>query len=98
VEQAAPGSVLLFDGIFLHRPELVRYWDFSVFLRVEWARNHRLRNLRAQGVLPRDETSDVRYAEGQAIYLRECAPWRRASLVIDNDDLAAPYIVSGDGG
>ncbi len=40
-EQAAPASILLFDGIFLHRPELRRYWDFSVFLHVEWMRNHR---------------------------------------------------------
>jgi len=36
-ERVAPpdGSVLVFDGIFLHRPELVDYWDCSVFLRVE---------------------------------------------------------------
>ncbi|MCI4348403.1 MAG: uridine kinase, partial [Thermoplasmata archaeon] len=42
-ERAAPGSILLFDGIFLHRPELRSSWDLSIFLRVEWARNHRLR-------------------------------------------------------
>jgi hypothetical protein len=27
-------------------------------------------------------------------YVRECEPWRRASLVIDNDDPAAPFVVS----
>jgi len=27
-------SILIFDGIFLHRPELIAYWDFSIFLEV----------------------------------------------------------------
>ncbi len=84
-EQAAPGSILLFDGIFLHRPELRGYWDFSIFLHVEWARNHRVRH--------HPEQASRRYAEGQAIYLRECGPGERASVVIDNDDLARPFIL-----
>jgi uridine kinase len=85
-EHARPGSILLLDGIFLHRPELRRYWDYSVFLRVEWARNHRLRN--------RAEPRPHRYQEGQNIYFRECEPWTCASIVVDNDDLAAPFVVS----
>lgn len=84
-EQAAPGAILLFDGIFLHRPELRGYWDFSIFLHVEWARNHRVRH--------HPEQASRRYAEGQAIYLRECGPGERASVVIDNDDLARPFIL-----
>jgi uridine kinase len=84
-EEAATGAVLLFDGIFLHRPELRRYWDFSVFLRVDWTRNHRLRGQRVAG--------QERYAAGQALYFEECRPWEGASMVIDNHDLAAPFIV-----
>ena len=30
------------------------------------------------------------------IYFRECEPWQHASIVIDNDDLAAPFIVSSE--
>lgn len=30
---ADPASVLLFDGVFLHRPELRSYWDVSIFLK-----------------------------------------------------------------
>ncbi|HYB71574.1 MAG TPA: uridine kinase [Candidatus Bathyarchaeia archaeon] len=88
-ERAAPGSILLFDGIFLHRPELRGYWDFSIFLRVEWARNHRRRGPQIAG----QTGAPARYSEGQALYFRECRPWERASLVIDNDDLSAPFIV-----
>jgi uridine kinase len=89
-ETAAPGSILLFDGIFLHRPELRETWDFSVFLRVDWTRNHRLRGSRESY----EESRHRRYLEGQEIYARECEPWRWASMVIDNHELAAPYIVS----
>ena len=89
-ERAAAGSILLFDGIFLHRPELRAYWDFSIFLRVEWTRNHRAR---AEGGANPDDPHQRRYAEGQALYFRECRPWERASLVIDNHELAAPFVV-----
>jgi len=96
-EQAAAGSILLFDGIFLHRPELRGYWDLSIFLRVEWIRNHRLRSEPARAAGPPDLAPHRRYLEGQNIYLAECRPWERASIVIDNDDLAAPFVVSPSG-
>src|SRR5499433_2300147 len=32
VEVAAPRDILIFDGIFLDRPELRAHWDYSVFL------------------------------------------------------------------
>lgn len=32
LERALPGSVLLFDGLFLHRPELRHHWDYSIFI------------------------------------------------------------------
>lgn len=90
IERVATGALLLFDGIFLHRPELRAYWDFSIFLRVEWARNHRSR---AEGGADPEDPHQRRYAEGQALYFRECRPWERATVVIDNDDLDAPFIV-----
>lgn len=90
-EVASEGAILLFDGIFLHRPELRDLWDLSVFLRVEWRRNHHLRNL-PQPVDP-EEGRFHRYQAGQELYFSECEPWTLADLVVDNDDLAVPYIV-----
>lgn len=87
-ERASLGSILLFDGIFLHRPELRAFWDFSVFLRVEWVRNHHLRKRPDQGPVRPDEPRNYRYFEGQNTYFRECQPWDRADVVIDNDDVA----------
>lgn len=33
VEYAGEGAVLLFDGVFLLRPELDGYWDLRIFRR-----------------------------------------------------------------
>jgi uridine kinase len=67
-EEAAAGSILLFDGIFLHRPELRDYWDFSIFLDVPWEKNHHLsRQPSWNVVLPDPRSPDHRYAEGQRL-------------------------------
>jgi uridine kinase len=90
-ERAAPGSILLLDGMFLHRAELRDTWDLSVFLRVAWIRNHRLRGAPAPAELEAPATG--RYLGGQRLYFRECAPWECASIVVDNHDLDAPFVV-----
>jgi hypothetical protein len=33
---AQPDALAIVDGLFLHRPELVGYWDFSIFLDVKF--------------------------------------------------------------
>jgi uridine kinase len=92
---AEPGSVLVVDGIFTHRDELVRFWDFSVWLDVPFEvsipRGGRRGDMDPD---PRAE-SNRRYVEGQRLYIAECAPRSRASMVIDNSDLANPAIAVG---
>lgn len=34
MRQANQGDIFLFDGIFLHRPELRDYWDLSIYLDI----------------------------------------------------------------
>jgi uridine kinase len=90
---ASPHAVLVFDGIFLHRAELRVYWDYSVFLRVGF-------DVSVARCAQRDQTApseatNRRYVEGQRLYLRECEPERLATAVVDNNDVHAPFIVSG---
>ena len=93
-ERTAPGSILLLDGIFLHRPELRDAWDLSVFLRVEWTRSHRRRGATGTPTpVDREAPATRRYLGGQRLYFHECAPWECASIVVDNDDLDAPFVV-----
>lgn len=92
-QDAPPGSILLLDGIFLHRPELRRCWDASIFLRVDFAVSI-ARNAIRDGTSPDPlAASNRRYVEGQRIYLSTCAPETHATVVVDNNDLAAPAIV-----
>lgn len=92
---AAPGAVLVLDGLFLHRDEMVGEWDFSVFLQVPFAVSV-ARMAQRDGSNPDPEHPDnARYVGGQRLYFAACLPWERASLVVDNTDLAEPRIIRG---
>jgi uridine kinase len=90
---AAPGSVLVLDGLFLHRDELASEWDLSVFLEVPFAASV-ARMARRDGSEPDpDHPSVRRYVAGQRLYFDACAPWHRADLVVDNTSLDEPRLV-----
>lgn len=96
-EQVPLGAVLVLDGLFLHRDELRGLLDWSVFLHVPFALSvARMAARDGSSPDPAGE-SNRRYVQGQERYLRECDPTSRASVVIDNSDLAAPVPVSGTG-
>lgn len=90
---ASPGSVLIVDGLFLHRDEIGDVWDLSVFLEVPFA-------VTARRMAGRDGTNPDpghpamrRYVEAQKIYFAACSPQRRADILIDNADVEAPRIM-----
>lgn len=96
-------DVLVFDGIFVQRPELQEYWDLTVFL--DGARRVRLQRLEL--VLRDLPTSSVdtvahvlewvakidRYASGMRYYLDTVDPAQRADVLVDNNDLAHPRLL-----
>jgi uridine kinase len=92
--EALPRSILLIDGIFLHRPELLAYWDVSIFLRTDFAVSV-ARCASRDGSSPDPAApSNRRYVEGQRLYLQGCQPEAKATIAIDYDDLSAPTILS----
>jgi uridine kinase len=91
--QAAAGDVLIFDGIFAHRVELRGYWDLSVFLDVRFERSVERLGRRDGGPTDPRAPLNRRYIEGQELYFQECAPADRATVVVDNNELAAPRIL-----
>jgi len=98
--RAAADAVLLLDGVFLHRPELLRYWDLSIWLDVEFsvaqARAER-RDLDLFGSVGEVRRRyRERYVPGQQLYLNECRPWALATVVVANDDPERPRIVPPD--
>lgn len=94
-QTAPPGAVLIVDGVFLHREELADSWDMSVFLEVPFAVTARRMAVRDGSSPDPDHPSMRRYVEGQRIYFATCRPQLRATVVLDNSDLAAPRIRRG---
>lgn len=105
---ADPDAVLLFDGVFLLRPELEDCWDLVVF--VECAPETALaraveRDLPRTGGSPEAVIGRYRsrYLPGQDLYLAECRPRERADFLVINDDpdhpvVAGPSLEGGSGG
>lgn len=95
---APSDTVLVVEGVFLHRDSLVDHWDFSIFLEVPFTETARRMALR-DGFNPDPEHPSMRrYVEGQRIYLRACSPRDRATVVVDNTDPAAPFITKPGSG
>jgi uridine kinase len=92
---AAPGTVLIVDGLFLHRDEIGPVWDLSVFLDVPFpVTAHRM--ARRDGTNPDPEHPSMRrYVEAQRMYFAACSPQHRADVLIDNQDFDAPRVVRG---
>jgi uridine kinase len=97
--QAGFRAVLLFDGIFLLRPELRSYWDYSIFLKAPF-------DVTLARALQRDaplwgdaakaeQRYKSRYIPAQQTYLKECQPELRANLVLDNSDPLNLSIIAG---
>jgi uridine kinase len=93
---AEANAVLLFDGVFLLRPELMAYWDFTIFVEADFetilaraAERDAVLFGSAEEVRKRYEH---RYIPGQKLYYAESRPKERADVVIDNNDPGNPVI------
>jgi uridine kinase len=90
--EADPESVLIFDGVFVLRPELDDCWDFRVFVEASFdetlsralSRDLELFGSK-EGVRRRYE---MRYIPGESAYLRLYRPRERADVVVVNNDPA----------
>ncbi|HKQ76586.1 MAG TPA: uridine kinase [Blastocatellia bacterium] len=94
---APENSILVFDGVFLLRPELNRYWDFRIFVNasIEVAKERAIR--RDSGWMGGETEAkhryETRYYPGQRIYIDECDPMSLADVIVGNDDPTAPTLV-----
>jgi uridine kinase len=92
-----PGIVLLFDGVFLLRPELEGCWDLSVFVHVDPATSLQRASKRDGVLFGTSDATERRYRErylpGQELYLSLVNADQRAEILIDNNDPAAPRLL-----
>ncbi len=93
-ELAPDDAILIVDGIFTHRDELIRYWDYSVWLEVPFDIAIPRGASRGYGDPNPDSPKNRRYIDGQRLYMAECRPQTRAKVVVDNTDLVSPVVLT----
>jgi uridine kinase len=91
-EETPPDAILIFDGIFTHRPELITHWTYTIWLEVPFEVSIPRGAQRGYGDPDPAAESNHRYIAGQQLYTAECQPRQRATAVIDNTNLAAPIL------
>jgi len=97
VTTAPADAVLLFDGVFLLRPELIDRWDLSIFVSVafEWtldraqARGQALAGSTA-GAAEIERAWHNRYIPSQQLYFATARPTDHADIIVNNDELQRP--------
>jgi uridine kinase len=90
---APADAVLLFDDVFLMRPELTGRWDLRIFVTVAAERTVNRAVIRES---PRSSQADVerrwreRYLPAQRLYLRTVRPTDHADIIWHNDEPQRP--------
>lgn len=98
-------TLLIFDGLFLQRPELAPFWDEVVYLDADERRDQEWLDFLLSD-LPEAATARARalderlqrarwprYRSGWRQYLKQTSPALNATLVIDNNDFTRPRII-----
>lgn len=90
-------GVLVFDGVFVQKPEFVNAWDLVVFVDAD--ETERVHRMAVRDGTPDDPThpDQVRYLEAQRAYQDLLDPRGSADLLIDNTDIDAPTLRSVSG-
>lgn len=90
-------GMLIVDGVFALRDELVEAWDLGVWLSIDpelsIARGVDRDALREGGRGRAETLHRDRYLAAELIYTNEVGPIARADVVIDNTELQAPVLI-----
>jgi uridine kinase len=94
VTTAPADAVLLFDGVFLMRPELIDRWDLRVFVSAAFEKTldrARTRDKAAYGSVTEVERRfHKRYGPSQQFYFATIRPTDHADIVVHNDEPQRP--------
>ena len=97
-KKADKDAILIMDGIFLFRPELLNYWDIKIFLDVGFDVTLQRAIKRARDQATPESEQDImdlynrRYIPGQRLYFQEADPREKADILIDITSYEIPVI------
>jgi uridine kinase len=101
-QTASADAVLIVDGTFLLRPELLQGWDLSIFIEASPQMcEHRGVERDASGLGGAEAARELyatRYRPAFELYETLCAPASAADVVFNNDDFDRPRMMLREGG
>ena len=96
-EQAPADAILLFDSVFLLRPELNTLWDYRIFVHVDFEVALQRAMVRDQALFGSPQAVQARYFQryipGQRLYFQLAHPQKLADVIVENNDPAHPELV-----
>ncbi len=96
-EVAAPDAVLVMDGVFLLRPELVGLWDYRVLVESSFRVTLERALRRDVALFGSAEAVRARYLQryipGQQLYIEEARPQEQADAIVRNENPAYPTVI-----
>jgi uridine kinase len=97
-QRASQNSILLFEGVFLHRPELKKYWDFSIFVHADFDISLKRAKKRDLNLFKTAEKVHEKFTErfipGHKIYLSAESPEKSANVIWDNNNIENPTLTT----
>lgn len=90
---ASDDAILVFDGVFLLRPELEKVWELSIYLHISY--DESIKRALERDLGDPEEIKDryeKRYIPGQKLYHMHAGPKKKTDLIIDNNDPEHPEI------
>nr|BFE73953.1 hypothetical protein GCM10020092_072540 [Actinoplanes digitatis] len=87
------GAVLVFDGVFLMRPELIDRWDLRVFVSTTLEKTVERAVIRESRMSSRADVERrwrERYLPSQRLYLATARPTDHVDIVVHNDEPERP--------
>jgi uridine kinase len=93
VTHAPADAVLIFDGVFLMRPELIDRWDLRIFVSTALDKTVDRAVIRERQVASRAEVERrwrERYIPSQQLYFATVRPTDHADIIVHNDEPQQP--------
>lgn len=93
VTTAPADAVLLFDGVFLMRPELIDRWDLRIFVSTTLEKTVERAVARERPVSSRADVERrwrERYIPSQQLYFATARPTHHADIIVHNDEPQQP--------
>ena len=97
VTTAAVDAVLVFDGVFLMRPELIDRWDLRIFVSTSLEKIVDRAVIRERPMSSRVEVERrwrERYIPAQQLYFATVRPTHHANIIVHNDQPQRPIWVT----